>query len=419
MSQPEIITFGCRLNACEAEAMRALAAKAGLKDAVIVNTCAVTNEAVRQARQAIRKAHRARPDTPILVTGCAAQVEPAAFAGLPGVARVIGNAEKMAESSYTALDAREKILVNDIMSVKETAWHMADSFPGRVRAYVQIQNGCDHRCTFCIIPFGRGNSRSIGVGEILRQVERLVGNGYREIILTGVDIASFGKDLPGEPTLGYLVQKILAKVPELARLRLSSLDAVEVDEALIEALQSEKRLMPHLHLSLQAGSDMILKRMKRRHTRSDAIAFTGRLRAARSEIVFGADFIAGFPTETDAMFEETLSLVDACGLNFLHVFPYSAKAGTPAARMPQVAARVRKERARQLREKGAAADGSLFRRLAGKKETVLIERAERGFSFGHGENFAPIRVAGGHAEGALLPVTMSLSPDGSLTAADV
>jgi threonylcarbamoyladenosine tRNA methylthiotransferase MtaB len=417
MTAPTLITFGCRLNAYESEAMRALAAKAGRTDAVIVNTCAVTNEAVRQARQAIRKAHRQRPDAPIVVTGCAAQIEPEAFAALPGVVRVLGNVEKMQSDSYFPFAPAEKIRVNDILSVRETAGHLVDSFPGRARAFVQIQNGCDHRCTFCIIPYGRGNSRSVGMGQIVRQVEQLVANGYCEIVLTGVDITAFGKDLPGEPTLGELVQKILARVPGVQRLRLSSLDAVEVDEALIEALASERRLMPHLHLSLQAGSDLVLKRMKRRHTRAEAIAFAERVRAARPGIVLGADFIAGFPTETDAMFAETLSLVDACGLNFLHVFPYSAKKGTPAARMPQVEGRVRKERAKRLREKGAAADAVLFRRLAGARETVLVESSWGGHSFGHGENFAPVRVPGAFAEGALMPVTLALGPDGGLSGA--
>lgn len=417
MSAPDIISFGCRLNACEAEAMRVLALKAGLQDAIIVNTCAVTNEAVRQARQAIRKAHRAKPSVPIVVTGCAAQVEAEAFATLPGVVRVLGNTEKMSSASYRFLQSPEKIQVNDIMSVKETAWHMADAFPGRSRAYVQIQNGCDHRCTFCIIPYGRGNSRSIGVGEIVRQVKRLAANGYSEVVLTGVDITSFGKDLPGSPTLGELVQKILYGVPHLKRLRLSSLDAIEIDETLMKVWGSEKRLMPHLHLSLQSGNDLILKRMKRRHTRADALALVERLHAARSEIVLSADFIVGFPTESEEMFQETLSLVEACRLNFIHVFPYSAKKGTPAARMPQISAAVRKERARRLRDRGLVADARLFAYLAGKRTEALIEKSGREFSFGRCENFAPVHVLGQHDEGAILPVKLSLGATGTLAAA--
>lgn len=416
MKSLDIISFGCRLNACEAEAMRALAVEAGLREAIIVNTCAVTNEAVRQARQAIRKAHRAKPSLPIVVTGCAAQVQAEEFATLPGVVRVLGNAEKMSSDSYRFLERSEKIYVNDIMSVKETAWHMADSFPGRSRAYVQIQNGCDHRCTFCIIPYGRGNSRSIGVGEIVRHVKQLVANGYPEVVLTGVDITSFGKDLLGAPTLGDLVQKILSNVPDLKRLRLSSLDAIEMDDLLMEALSSEKRLMPHLHLSLQSGSDLILKRMKRRHRREDAVALTDRLRKIRAEMVLSADFIVGFPTESDEMFEETLSLVDTCGLNFLHVFPYSAKKGTPAARMPQIPVAIRRERARRLRDRGLAADARLFARLEGMKTRALIERSDKNFSFGRCENFAPVQVLGQHGEGTIVPVKLSMSGTGSLTA---
>jgi len=330
MSDLEIITFGCRLNAYESEAMRQQAQVAGLSSAVIVNTCAVTAEAVRQARQAIRKARRERPDAKIIVTGCAAQIDPSRFAGMDEVDHVIGNQEKLEAKTFSGLsiDGSERVVVNDIMSVRETASHLIEGFGNRARAYVQIQNGCDHRCTFCIIPFGRGPSRSVPAGEVVAQVRRLAEKGYAEIVLTGVDITAYGKDLPGEMTLGKLVRTVLRLVPELPRLRLSSIDSVEADPALIAAIAEEERLMPHLHLSLQSGDDMILKRMKRRHTRAAAIRFCEDVRKLRPEIVFGADFIAGFPTETDAMFENTMTLAGECGLTFFHVFPFSPRAGT-------------------------------------------------------------------------------------------
>src|SRR5919199_6335086 len=330
----EVLTFGCRLNTYESEAMRDLAAQAGHRGTIVVNTCAVTAEAERQARQAIRGAHRRNPGARILVTGCAAQINPDAWAALPGVVRVIGNADKLRPASW-APDA-PPAPVSDIMAATETAAHLVTDFAGRARAFVQVQQGCDHRCTFCVIPYGRGPSRSVPVGAIVEQVRTLVARGYREVVLTGVDIASYGPDLPGRPTLGQMVRRLLALVPELIRLRLSSLDVVEVDEDLWRLIESEPRLMPHLHLSLQHGADLILKRMKRRHLRADALAFARRARALRPGIVFGADLIAGFPTETEAQFRETLDLVEAMELTFLHVFPYSERPGTPAARMPQL-----------------------------------------------------------------------------------
>jgi threonylcarbamoyladenosine tRNA methylthiotransferase MtaB len=408
----DVITFGCRLNAYESEVIRNNAEAAGLGEAVVVNTCAVTAEAVRQAKQAIRRIARERPGARIVVTGCAAQVEPATFADLPNVGRVIGNEEKLDAKSWRAtrdaLDApafgigqEEKIAVNDIMSVKETAAHLIDGLEGRARAFVQVQNGCDHRCTFCIIPYGRGNSRSVPMGEVVAQVRRLCERGYREIVLTGVDLTSYGGNLPGAPKLGALVKQILKHVPELARLRLSSIDSVEADRDLIDAFASERRLMPHLHLSLQAGDDMILKRMKRRHARADAISFCAELRRLRPDVVFGADIIAGFPTETEAMFAQSLQLVDECGLTHLHVFPFSPRPGTPAAKMPQVARAVVKERAGRLREKGAAA---LVRHLdseVGTRRRVLMESD----NIGRTEQFTPVHVAA--QAGAMIDVAIS------------
>ncbi len=334
----DIVTFGCSLNAAESEVIRREAERAGLSDTVVVNTCAVTAEAVRQALQTIRALRRDRPQAKIVVTGCAAQTEPQTFVGIAD--RVLGNIEKLNATAWD--DARAdfdlgempKAVVNDIMAVKETAPHLIESFSGRARAFVQVQNGCDHRCTFCIIPYGRGNSRSVPMGAVVADVQRLAANGYGEVVLTGVDITSYGADLPGAPKLGTLVKQILKHVPELKRLRLSSIDSVEADRDLIDAYAQEGRLMPHLHLSLQAGDDLILKRMKRRHARKDAIAFCDSLRRLRPDIVFGADIIAGFPTETEAMFKNSLDLVDDCGLTHLHVFPFSARTGTPAARMP-------------------------------------------------------------------------------------
>ncbi|MCA8904622.1 MAG: tRNA (N(6)-L-threonylcarbamoyladenosine(37)-C(2))-methylthiotransferase MtaB [Hyphomonas sp.] len=373
---PTLITLGCRLNTYESEVMRGHAAEAGLSDAVIVNTCAVTGEAVRSARQAIRRAAKEHPGAPILVTGCAAQIDPAMFAGMPEVTRVIGNHEKMQAATWqplALLGGEEKVRVNDIMSVTETAAHLIDGMEGRARAYVQVQNGCDHRCTFCIIPFGRGNSRSVPAGEVVAQVRQLVETGHYEVVLTGVDLTSWGADLPGAPTLGALVQRILKLVPELQQLRISSIDAIEIDDALFEVI-GDPRLAPFMHLSLQHGDDLILKRMKRRHSRGEAIALADRLRSLRPDIALGADIIVGFPTETEAHFQSSVRLVDECGLAFLHVFPYSARPGTPAARMPQVDRTVVKARAAKLRESGEIALKRHLERHLGKSCQPLVER---------------------------------------------
>ncbi|MGE0120966.1 MAG: tRNA (N(6)-L-threonylcarbamoyladenosine(37)-C(2))-methylthiotransferase MtaB [Dongiaceae bacterium] len=396
MNTPQVLTFGCRLNAFESEVMRGHAGAAGLSDAVIVNTCAVTAEAERQARQAIRRARRAHPAARIIVTGCAAQIDPAGYAAMPEVDHVLGNAEKLQAASFRRLAAGDsaRIVVDDIMAVRETAGHLAAGFGGRARAFVQVQQGCDHRCTFCIIPYGRGPSRSVAMGEIVRQVRDLVDSGTREVVLTGVDITAYGADLPGRPSLGQMARRLLAQVPALARLRLSSLDPVEIDEDLVRLTGSEPRLMPHLHLSLQAGDDLILKRMKRRHGRDAAIDLCARLRAVRPDIVFGADLIAGFPTETEAMFANTLRLVEECGLTFLHVFPYSARRGTPAARMPQVPKPERKARAARLRAAGVAARQRFFAGRIGADSRVLVETSVDGTASGHCEHFAPVRIAG-------------------------
>ena len=406
MSVPEILTFGCRLNAYESEVMRGHARDAGLDDLVIVNTCAVTAEAERQARQAIRRARRKRPDARIVVTGCAAQIDPARYAAMPEVDRVLGNDEKMAASSWSEAalaPGGERVRVNDIMSVDETAGHLVEGFEGRARAFIQVQNGCDHRCTFCIIPYGRGNSRSVPIGEIVAQTRKLVESGYAEVVLSGVDITSYGPDLPGRPTLGQMARRLLAQVPELPRLRLSSLDPVEIDEDLWRLIAEESRLMPHLHLSLQAGDDMILKRMKRRHLRADAIALCDRARALRPGIVFGADLIAGFPTETEAMFENTLRAVEDCGLTFLHVFPYSERPGTPAARMPAVPVPVRKERAARLRASGERAVTEYLSEQVGRSATVLMEQG----TLGRTEHFAPVSFDNPQTPGKLVRAVMT------------
>jgi threonylcarbamoyladenosine tRNA methylthiotransferase MtaB len=382
MSTPRFTTLGCRLNAYETEAMKDMAQAAGLKDALVVNTCAVTAEAVRKARQEIRRLRRENPDAPIIVTGCAAQTEPETFAAMPEVTRVIGNAEKMQPATWAALapdliGTTERVQVDDIMSVRETAGHLIDGFGTRARAYVQVQNGCDHRCTFCIIPFGRGNSRSVPAGVVVDQINRLVAQGYHEVVLTGVDLTSWGADLPATPRLGDLVRRIL-RLTDVARLRISSIDSIEADDALMEAIATEPRLMPHLHLSLQAGDDMILKRMKRRHLRADAIAFCHEARRLRPDMVFGADIIAGFPTESDAMFENSLRLVEECGLTFLHVFPFSPRKGTPAARMPQLPGPVIRERAARLRAAGDLALAAHLAAQQGIEHQVLIEAPDMG-----------------------------------------
>jgi threonylcarbamoyladenosine tRNA methylthiotransferase MtaB len=404
-----VVTFGCRLNSFESEVIRAQAESAGLGETVIVNTCAVTAEAERQARQAIRKTRREAPQARIVVTGCAAQIDPTAFAAMPEVDHVIGNQEKLAADSYRRLlgpDAA-RVRVADIMGVRDTAGHLIAGFHERTRAFVEIQQGCDHRCTFCIIPYGRGNNRSVAIGAVVDQVRRLVEGGVREVVLTGVDITGYGGDLPGKPALGQLVRRLLAQVPELPRLRLSSLDPVEVDEELIGLIGSEPRLMPHLHLSLQAGDDLILKRMKRRHSRADAIEFCAHVRQQRPDIALGADFIAGFPTETDEMAANTLSLVEDCGLAFLHVFPYSARRGTPAARMPQVPGPERKARAATLRAAGEVARQRFLAAQVGTWATVLVERRRDGEAIGHCEHFAPVRFAGSAAPGTIVRVEIT------------
>ena len=395
-------TFGCRLNTYESEVMKTHAQSAGMENTIIFNTCAVTAEAERQARQAIRRARREHPDATIIVTGCAAQINPASFAEMPEVNSVLGNQEKMEAKEWQRVTplqpVSEKIRVNDIMSAKETAGHLVAAFDGHTRAFVQVQNGCDHRCTFCIIPFGRGNSRSVPIGEIVAQVRLLVEQGYKEVVLTGVDISAYGSDLPGQPTLGQMMRRLFAAVPELPRLRLSSIDAVEVDADLYRLIAEEPRLMPHLHVSLQAGDDMVLKRMKRRHLRQDALDFCARVRELRPDTVFGADIIAGFPTETDAMFENTLRFVEEANLTWLHVFPYSARTGTPAARMPQVPKDIRKERAARLRALGETQVQSFLASQIGRTAQVLVEQDGTGRT----EHFAPVKLSGNHVAGTLL-----------------
>ncbi len=404
---PEIITFGCRLNAYESEVMRGHARAAGLDTAVIVNTCAVTAEAERQARQAIRRARRRHPAAPIIVTGCAAQIDPEAYAAMPEVSRVLGNTEKL-DPEYFKTGNAPRLAVNDIMAARDTAAHLISGFDGRARAFVQVQQGCDHRCTFCTIPYGRGPSRSVPVGAIVTQVRELVANGHLEVVLTGVDITDYGKDLPGRPSLGQLARRLLSLVPELARLRLSSLDSFEIDEALLQLIAEEERLMPHLHLSVQAGADLVLKRMKRRHSSADVIELCRRVRQTRPDIVFGADLIAGFPTESEEMFQRTLDLVDECGLTWLHVFPYSERPGTPAARMPQVPMSVRRERAARLREAGTAAENGFLESRIGTTANVLIEQSGEGRT----EHYARTRLAS--PTGA--PITIA---DGELTPARI
>ena len=393
----DVVTFGCRLNITESEVIRRGADAAGIADAVVINTCAVTGEAVKQARQTIRKIRRERPDAKIVVTGCAAQTDPKTFGEMPEVDHVLGNEEKLDAASWSGLGTSEKIVVGDIMAVTKTALHPVDRIAGHTRAFLQVQNGCDHRCTFCIIPFGRGNSRSVPLGDVVAQARRLVESGHREIVLTGVDITSYA------PGLGLLVKQILREVPELVRLRLSSIDSVEADADLLDAFANDVRLMPHLHLSLQAGDDIILKRMKRRHSRSEAIAFCNQVRRLRPDVAFGGDIIAGFPTETEAMFHRSLDLVDECGLTQLHVFPFSPRPGTPAARMPQVAGDAIKDRARRLREKGEAA---LRRHLDGEigaRRHVLTERG----GLGRTPQFIPVRLAAPAEPGLMLDVAVA------------
>ncbi|MBY6056515.1 tRNA (N(6)-L-threonylcarbamoyladenosine(37)-C(2))-methylthiotransferase MtaB [Leisingera daeponensis] len=420
MNVPKFTTLGCRLNAYETEAMKELSQQAGLENAVVVNTCAVTAEAVRKARQEIRKLRRENPEAPIIVTGCAAQTEPETFAAMEEVTRVIGNTEKMQPETWQQIakgpnfiGTTEKVQVDDIMSVTETAGHLIDGFGTRSRAYVQVQNGCDHRCTFCIIPYGRGNSRSVPAGVVIDQIKRLVDRGYNEVVLTGVDLTSWGADLPAQPRLGDLVMRILKLVPDLPRLRISSIDSIEADENLMQAIATEPRLMPHLHLSLQHGDDLILKRMARRHLRDDAIAFCEEARRLRPEMTFGADIIAGFPTESDAHFENSLKLVTDCDLTWLHVFPYSKREGTPAAKIPnQVNGNVIKDRAARLR---AAGDAQVERHLTeqvGKTHRILMENSYMGRT----EQFTEVTFAAPQEEGRIVTAAITGVEGGQLTA---
>ena len=417
MSTPKFTSMGCRLNAYETEAMKELSAQAGLTDAVIVNTCAVTAEAVRKSRQEIRKLRRANPDAKLIVTGCAAQTEPESFAAMAEVDSVIGNTEKMRLSTWQSLAVdfigeTEQIQVDDIMSVTETAGHLIDGFGTRSRAYVQVQNGCDHRCTFCIIPFGRGNSRSVAAGVVIDQIKRLVNKGYNEVVLTGVDLTSWGADLPAQPKLGDLVMRILKLVPDLPRLRISSIDSIEVDDNLMQAIATENRLMPHLHLSLQAGDDMILKRMKRRHMRDDAIAFCQEAKRLRPEMTYGADIIAGFPTETEAMFENSLKLIEECGLTWLHVFPYSVRHGTPAARMPQVGGKHIKRRAAELRAAGAQQVQRHLWEQNGATHHILMESSRMGRT----EQFTEVTLSSDQPEGKIITAQITGISGKALTA---
>ncbi len=414
MSTPKFESFGCRLNAYETQAMSELAREAGLEDIVVINSCAVTAEAVRQARQRIRALRRDNPNAKLVVTGCAAQTEAQKFEAMGEVDFVIGNIEKMQAGTWAMLKAgaAPKLHMQDIMAVKRPDAHQIDGLLGRARAYVQVQNGCDHRCTFCIIPYGRGNSRSVPAHDAVEMIKRLRGQGFNEIVLTGVDMTSWGADLEGAPKLGDLVGRILREVPDLPRLRISSIDSIEADEALIDAIKTENRLMPHLHLSLQAGDNLILKRMKRRHMREDAIAFCSELRSARPEIVFGADIIAGFPTETDAHFENSLKLVDECGLTWLHVFPYSAREGTPAARMPQLPKALIKERAKALREKGEKAVLRYHQSLDGQSVPILIEGKNKGRT----EGYAEVELTEELQAGQIMNMSISCEKSGKLFA---
>ncbi len=405
MSSPHVISLGCRLNLAESETIRALLTD---RDTVVINSCAVTNEAVKQTRQAIRRARRERPGAELVVTGCAAQIDPQAFAAMPEVDRVIGNAEKLDGNAWAA---PEPVLVQDIMAVRETAPHLAASFSTHARAFVEVQNGCDHRCTFCAIPYGRGNSRSVPAGAVIDRVAQLA-ESHAEVVLTGVDLTSYGPDLPGAPSLGQLVERILTHVPKLQRLRLSSLDGIEVDDRLFALLTGEPRLMPHVHLSLQAGDDMILKRMKRRHSRAQSVALVERMRAARPDIAIGADLIAGFPTETEEMFENSLALIAECNIVHAHIFPYSPRAGTPAAKMPQVEPDLVKARAARLRAEAARVRDNWLQSLVGSTQQVLVERpGERG----HAGNFAEVRLAP-HEVGEIVSVKIVDVQDGKLIA---
>ncbi|WP_417832704.1 tRNA (N(6)-L-threonylcarbamoyladenosine(37)-C(2))-methylthiotransferase MtaB [Terasakiella sp.] len=409
MSEAKVVTLGCRLNTYESEVMRKNARDAGLENAIIINTCAVTGEAVRQARQTIRKMRKSDPNAKIIVTGCAAQIDPEAFAEMDEVDRVIGNKEKLEVESFLP-ERTELIEVTDIMQVRETANHLIDGFDGHTRAFIEVQQGCDHRCTFCIIPFGRGPNRSVSIGEIVDRVKNLVERGYKEVVLTGVDVTSYGPDLPGKPTFGQMVRRVLSNVPELPRLRLSSLDPAAIDADLLEVIAREPRLMPHFHLSLQSGEDMILKRMKRRHTIADAISLCDKIRTLRPDAVFGADLIAGFPTETDEMFATTLETLDRCGITFAHVFPFSPREGTPAARMPQVPGAIRKQRAARIRALGEAALDDFMASRLNKTVSVLVEKNNAG----HCEHYCPVQLTSAAEAGQIVSAKITGIQDGSL-----
>ena len=409
---PRVVSFGCRLNTYESEVMRQHALNQGHTNTIIVNTCAVTKEAERQGKQALRRLRRDNPESEIIATGCAVQLNPQAYAAMPEVSRVIGNEHKLKASSF-AHGVNDPILISDIMDVRETASHLVEAFEGRTRAFVQIQQGCDHRCTFCIIPFARGNNRSVPMGRLVSEVRELIANGHKEIVLTGVDITGYGTDLPGTPTLGQMVKRLLMAVPDLPRLRLSSLDPAEADEDLFAVIANEPRLLPHFHISAQAGDDLILKRMKRRHLRADIVAFCDRIRQERPDAVFGADFITGFPTETDAQFENTVQLVADAGLTHLHVFPYSVRQGTPAARMPQVDNAIAKARAATLRAVGSKAMTHFLESRIGHSASVLME----GGGIGNSEHFVPVKVSPEIEPGTLVNVTISAVDNGHLIAA--
>ena len=409
---PEVITFGCRLNAFESEVIRNHAKSAGLSNTTIFNTCAVTSEAERQAKIQIRKFRRNHPTTSIIVSGCAAQISPEKYANMPEVDCVLGNEEKLKVESYLPTNSRIKSKMSDIMEVKRVPRQFINGFKSHSRAFVQIQQGCNHRCTFCIIPYGRGNSRSVSINQIAEQVNHLISQGYLEAVLTGVDISSYGQDLPGKPTLGQMVRRLLRLAPDLERLRLSSIDPAVVDEELIDLFSSEPRLMPHLHLSVQAGSNLILKRMKRRHNRRDVISICARIRKIRPNIVFGADLIAGFPTETEALFRETLELVDDAGLTYLHIFPYSPRPETPAANMPQVEPNVRKNRAATLRKKGEETKASYFKTLKGQTAKILVERQNQGYT----ETYAPVSLTTNNQQGTIVSALITNSSARNLTA---
>jgi len=411
VSENKIVTLGCRLNTYESEVMRKNAREAGLEDAIIINTCAVTGEAVRQARQTIRKLRKNDPDAKIIVTGCAAQIDPEAFAGMKEVDRVIGNKEKLELNSFLP-ERTERIDVSDIMQVRETANHLIDGFDEHTRAFIEVQQGCDHRCTFCIIPFGRGPNRSVPIGEIVDRVKNLVERGFKEVVLTGVDVTSYGPDLPGKPTFGQMVRRLLSNVPELPRLRLSSLDPAAIDDDLLNVIENDPRLMPHFHLSLQSGEDMILKRMKRRHSVADAIQLADKIRALRPDAVLGADIIAGFPTETDEMFATTMETLERCHITFAHVFPFSAREGTPAARMPQLPGNIRKKRASQIRALGEAVLDEFLESRLGKIVSVLVEKDNHG----HCEHYCPVQLTSDVVAGEIVRARVEKIQDGSLIA---